>query len=397
MAHGGEAIGRHEGRVVFVPYALPGERALIRLEEEHARYARGTLVELLEPSPNRVAPPCKHFGVCGGCQWQHMAYPAQLEQKRLILQDALQRIGHLDAPPVGPVAGMELPWHYRNHVQFAVDDEGDLGYMAARSHDLVAIEECYLPHPILEDVLVALDLELPEVYGLTLRAGVNTQDPLVIFESELAEMPEFEIDVPVSCVLANPEGELLILAGRDHIYEELAGRRYRISAPSFFQVNTEQAARLVQLVAQALEPQGDETLLDMYCGVGTFGLALAAQVGRVIGVEESPHAVQDALENAAQDDNVEILEGQVEEVLPELVNRVDLVVLDPPRAGLKAPAREALLRLAPRRMAYVSCDPASLARDLEALVAAGYAVRQIWPVDMFPQTYHIETVTLLER
>jgi 23S rRNA (uracil1939-C5)-methyltransferase len=187
------------------------------------------------------------------------------------------------------------------------------------------------------------------------------------------------------------------LVGRDYIEEEIAGRRYRLSANSFFQVNTEQAGHLVRLVQEALAPEGPEILLDMYCGVGTFGLSLADRVQRVIGIEENAYAIEDAEANAQSLGNVSFYAGRVEDILPNLQSAVELAVVDPPRSGIEAGALQALIGLAPRRIAYVSCDPASLARDLKNLGAAGYAVRSVQPVDMFPQTYHIESVTLLER
>jgi len=344
-----------------------------------------------------VVPPCRHFGICGGCQWQHMAYGAQLAHKREIVRDQMARIAKLPEVPVATVLGMDVPWHYRNHVQFALDDEGNLGYLAARSHRVVPIEECYLPHLLLEDILVSLDLDLPGLRSLSLRAGTNTGDLMVILETTSGDIPDFAVDVPVSCVLWPADGAPVALVGCDYIHEEVAGRLYRVSAGSFFQVNTAQAAHLVRLVTEALAPESDDVLLDMFCGVGTFGLSLAERVQAIIGVEESPSAVGDARANAKECGNVTILQGRAEDALPSLPHPVDLAVLDPPRAGVSPAALEALASLGPRRIAYVSCDPASLARDLGRLDAAGYAIRSIQPVDMFPQTYHIESVTLLER
>ena len=397
MAHGGEALGRHEGQVVFVPFAIPGERVLARLTDKRKRYARGELVEILDPSPERVDPPCAHFCVCGGCHWQHIQYEAQLDYKRQIVRSALARIGGMPDVSVAPVIGMQVPWHYRNRVRFSIAPDGSLGFLAPRSHRVVPIEECYLLHPLLEGVLAALDVELPGLVRLSVRAGTNTGDQMLILELSTFELPELELGAPVSCVALAPGGAPVVLAGRDYLLEELAGRRFRISASSFFQVNTEGAAHLVRLVEQALEPTGAETLLDMYCGVGTLGLALASRVGDVIGVEEDPIAVEDALRNAARDENIEIMGGRVERMLSDLGRSVDLAILDPPRSGVASDALKALMELAPRSIAYVSCDPASLARDLAKLVVGGYRVREVQPVDMFPQTYHVECVVALER
>ena len=397
MAHGGEALGRHDGQVVFIAGAIPGERVLARLTDVRKRFARADLVEVLEPSPERVKPPCRHFGVCGGCHWQHIRYEAQLGLKRQIVGAALGRIGGLLDAPVSPTIGMAEPWHYRNHVRFTIAPDGSLGFLAARSHQVVPIEECYLPHPILEDVLASLDLELSDLERLSVRAGVNTGDQMLILELATAELPELELDTPVSCVVLTPDGLPLVLAGRDSFVEELAGRRFKVSAESFFQVNTEGAAHLVRLVTEALAPKADDVLLDLYSGVGVLGLSLAQRVGSVIGVEEDPMAVDDALFNAGSAENISIIEGRAEDVLSSLERPVDLAVLDPPRAGATPEVLRALASLAPRTIAYVSCDPASLARDLARLLEGGYRVRGVWLVDMFPQTYHVECVVALDR
>lgn len=397
ISHGGEGIGRLEGKVVFAPYVLPGEKARIRLIEDRKSYMRGEVVEILTPSPQRVKPPCRHFGECGGCHWQHVTYPAQLALKEEIVRAQLARLGGLLQAPVQPVLGMDFPWNYRNHVQFAVDPDGALGYLAARSHRVVAIEECYLLHAYLEDILAALDVEWPALRRLSLRAGINTGDLMVILETESAEQPDLEVDFPASFVWLPASGEAVSLIGNDYIREEIGGRTFRISAPSFFQVNTAQTEHLVRLVQEGLQPSGDELLLDLYCGVGTFGLNLATQVGRVIGVEESAVALDDAVENAADLPNVEFWEGRVADALPEVEDPVQLAIVDPPRSGIEPEALVALISLAPRRLVYVSCDPASLARDLKVLVAAGYKLESVQPVDMFPQTYHVESVTVMSR
>lgn len=220
---------------------------------------------------------------------------------------------------------------------------------------------------------------------------------MLILELATAELPELELDTPVSCVVLTPDGLPLVLAGRDSFVEELAGRRFKVSAESFFQVNTEGAAHLVRLVTEALAPKADDVLLDLYSGVGVLGLSLAQRVGSVIGVEEDPMAVDDALFNAGSAENISIIEGRAEDVLSSLERPVDLAVLDPPRAGATPEVLRALASLAPRTIAYVSCDPASLARDLARLVEGGYRVRGVWPVDMFPQTYHVECVVALDR
>ena len=422
IAHGGEALGRHEGKVVFVPYAIPGETVRVEVVQEKARWARARLLEVLEPSPDRVEPPCPYFGPgrCGGCQWQHIAYPRQLSLKREIVRDQLARLGHLPDPPVRPTFAVGEPWAYRNHVQFSVDSQGRIGFYVAGSREVIPVDRCLLLHPLLDELHDALELELPELTRLSLRAGVATGDQMVILETKRDVVPELEVDLPLSCVLLRSREPPLILAGRSYIEEEVAGRRYRVSAGSFFQVNTAGAEALVETVAAYLEPGPDDCLLDAYCGVGLFGLALAERVAEVVGIEEDPDACFDFLWNAEAMglENVTLIEGPVEEVLAAWVaaieapsgvslpndnqevapesfgKRIDLAVVDPPRSGLGAEVVAALARLEPRRVAYVSCDPATLARDAQAFVQAGYRLADVQPVDMFPQTYHVESVGL---
>lgn len=398
-AHGGDALGRHEGKVIFVPYAIPGEEALVEMAEDKGRYARAQLVEILSPSPHRMNPPCPHFGPgkCGGCQWQHIAYPAQLEFKTAVVGDQLARIGRLPEVPVKPTIPSASPWGYRNHVQLAVSDDGRLGFVATNGRRVEAIEVCYLLHPLLEELFAALDLELPGLVRLSLRAGVNTGDQMMIFETHDDEPPALESDLPVSCVLLLSDGTPVNLIGNNYIAEMVAGRRFHISATSFFQVNTAVAEELVRLVSEYLAPTGDEVLLDAYCGVGTFALSLADKAGYVIGIEEDAGAVADASLNVAELANVEFIEGSVEAVLPQLDRPIARAVLDPPRRGCKPEALAALIDLAPRRIVYVSCDPATLARDARRLADGGYQLVEVQPVDMFPQTYHVESVALFGR
>jgi 23S rRNA (uracil1939-C5)-methyltransferase len=399
IAHGGDALGRYEGKVIFVPYAIPGEEVAVEIIEDKGRYARGELVEILSLSPHRVDPPCPHFGPgkCGGCQWQHIAYQAQMEFKAGVVGDQLARLGRLPEVPVKPTIPSASLWHYRNHVQFTVSDDGRLGFVATDGRRVEAIEVCYLLHPLLDELFAALDLELPGLTRLSLRAGINTGHQMIIFETQDDLPPALESDLPVSCVLLLSDGTPVNLIGHNHITEVLAGRRFRISTPSFFQVNTVATQELVRLVGEYLAPAGDEVLLDAYCGVGTFALSLADKVGQVIGVEEATSAVEDARLNAGGLATVEFIEGSVEAVLPQLDRPIDLAVVDPPRQGCKPEALTALIELAPRRIVYVSCDPATLARDARRLAESGYQLVEVQPVDMFPQTYHVESVALFGR
>ncbi len=399
MAHGGAALGRAEGRVVFVPYAIPGERVRVEIVEAHRRWAKGRLVEVLEPSPHRVEPPCPYFGPggCGGCHLQHIAYEAQVSFKEEVVADQMVRLGGLSAAVVQGIVAAAEPWGYRNHIQLHPTEGGRLGFLRAESHRVVPVEECLLTEPLLDDLWAALDMEWPQLARLSLRCGVATGDLMAIFELDHYEDFDIRVDFAVSCVLLLADGETVVLMGLPYLRERVAGRSYRISAGSFFQVNTGGAEALVALVDEFLAPTGDETLLDLYCGVGLFGLALAPKVGRVIGVEASPGACADFRDNAQGLSHVEVREGQVQAVLPDVQERVDLLILDPPRSGAGAGVVAEIARLAPRRIAYVSCDPATLARDARALVDAGFRLERVQPVDLFPQTYHIESVALFTR
>jgi len=399
MAHGGSALGRHEGRVVFVPYAIPGETVRVVLEEERSRWARGRLLEIREPSPHRVEPPCPHFGPgkCGGCHFQHIAYEAQAEYKRDVVVDQLARLGGLRDANVQEIIGAAQPWGYRNHAQFHTTPEGHLGFLTADTHDVVQVEECLILDPLLDELRAALDMEWPQLHRLSLRCGSASGDRMAIFELNEYEDFDIEVDFPVSCVILLADGESVVLMGNTYLEEHVAGRDYRISANSFFQVNTAGAEALVALVHDALEPTRSDALLDLYCGVGLFGLSLAEHVGRVLGVEADASAVVDFRHNARGLDQVELMEGKVQSVLPRIEAPVDLLLLDPPRAGAGPDVIDQVARLDPRRIAYVSCDPATLARDARQLIDREFLLREVQPVDLFPQTYHIESVALFAR
>jgi len=399
MAHGGSALGRYQGQVIFVPYAIPGEMVRVEIVESHARWARARLLDVLEPSAHRVEAPCPYFGPgrCGGCQFQHIDYEAQAEFKRAVVQDQLQRLGGFQEANVVDIIGAAEPWSYRNHVQFSMTPEGYLGFLAAESHDIVPVKECLIIDPLLDDLWAALDMQWPQLYRLSLRCGSATGDLLAIFELDHYEDFDIDVDFPVSCVLLLADDEVVVLMGDPYLVEHVAGRDYRVSAGSFFQVNTAGAEALVALVAGYLAPAGSETLLDLYSGVGLFGLALAGEVARVVGIEADPSAAADYRHNARGPGHVELIQADVETALAGFEEPVDLVVLDPPRSGAGDQVMGHIARLAPGRVVYVSCDPATLARDARRLVEAGYQLREVQPVDLFPQTFHVESVACFVR
>ncbi|MGC9334975.1 MAG: 23S rRNA (uracil(1939)-C(5))-methyltransferase RlmD [Anaerolineae bacterium] len=396
MAHGGDALGRHEGKVIFVPYTIPGETVRVRIVEDKGHYAFAQLIEVVEPSRHRVDPPCPYFGQgkCGGCQWQHIGYDAQLQLKAGILADQLERIGGVEKPRVHSTLPDESGWMYRNHAQFRPAREGGLGFKRVSSDDVIAIDYCMILHPLLSDLYGMIDLDVEGLVRLVLRVGTATDDRLIGFEMEGDMPPALVSDEAVSCVLLLNDGGYANLVGDNSVTEVVAERSYRVSATSFFQVNTLQAAELVRQAMAYLDLQGNETVLDAFCGVGLFTIHLAEQAELVIGVESSPSAVDDLLENTEGHDNIEIVEGIVEDVLPEITVPLDAALLDPPRGGIDRFALDALVELGPERIVYVSCDPATLARDAKRLRSSGYRLIETQPVDLFPQTYHVESVSL---
>jgi 23S rRNA (uracil1939-C5)-methyltransferase len=335
--------------------------------------------------------------VCGGCHYQHLSYAHQLQVKAEVLREQLERIGGLSDPPLEAIQPSPQEWHYRNTVQFHLDAQGRLGYEESGSNRVVAIEECYLPQPPLDELWRQLEFEAGlGIERIGLRVGAD-EEVLLTLEGQPLELPALEVDLPISAVHLSPAGSI-VLAGEDWLPMEVNGRLFRVSAGSFFQVNTAQAGAMVRYLQEILPLDKDTTLLDVYCGVGLFSAFLAERVGRCVGVEVSPSACDDYAVNLDSFDNVSLYIGAAEEVLPglQLSGKV-AAVLDPPRAGVDRRALDALVALQPEWIAYVSCDPATLARDLKRLVAQGYRLERIKPFDLFPQTYHIESISLLRR
>ncbi|MDI6693478.1 MAG: class I SAM-dependent RNA methyltransferase [Anaerolineales bacterium] len=398
FAYGGEAFGRlPDGRMVFAPYVMPGETVRLRLIEEKRGYARAQLVEVLQPEARRVTPRCVHFGECGGCHYQFMPYEMQLSAKEMILRDQLERIGGMSDPPIQAIVPSPRPFGYRNHVQFHLSPEGKLGYHRERSDEVIAIQECHLPQPPLDRIWPQLDFEATtEIERIGLRLGKD-EDVQIILESSHAAAPEIVVEeLPVSVVHLSPAGTL-VLAGSQSVEMQVLERDFIVSGGSFFQVNTEVAGYMVQHVLDELRARrllnGKTVFLDLYCGVGLFSAFVAPYVGQVIGVESSPSAAADYEANLDEFDHVALYEAPVEWALPDIDARPDVILVDPPRSGLDRKALDALIEMRAALLVYVSCDPATLARDAKRLITAGYRMNKITPFDMFPQTYHIESIS----
>jgi 23S rRNA (uracil1939-C5)-methyltransferase len=398
LTYGGDALGRlPDGRVVFVPFALPGERVRVCLVEEKRGHARAELQEVLQPAPGRILPLCLHFGVCGGCQYQHIPYEDQLQIKAEILKEQLARIGGLSGAPVLPTVPSNAPYYYRNHIQFHLTPEGKLGYHMFRSEQEFAVQECHLHEADINQVWPQLDFEsIPGLERIGLRLGVD-EDVQLILESSDNQAPELSVEeISLSAVHLSPAGAL-VLAGSEYVIIEVLGRPFRVSAGSFFQINTAMAGVMVEHLLDNLARFTHLTsrtlALDVYCGVGLFSAFLAPQVGRLVGIESSASAAEDFVINLDEFDNVELYEDRAEDALPQLDFLPELIIVDPPRAGIDRGALDAILKLRPTVLAYISCDPATLARDAKRLITGGYRLAQITPFDLFPQTYHIESMS----
>jgi 23S rRNA (uracil1939-C5)-methyltransferase len=412
IAQGGEGVGRWQERVVFARGGLPGERVQVRLRERRAAYARGDVIELLEASPDRIEP---RLPGANHMPWQHIAYPAQLRFKRQILADQLAKIGRLTDPPVAETLAAPRPWGYRNSARLHCVG-GRIGYYAADSHELQEIDSDPLLLPVLNDALAALRaviragtplpgeviLRASEAYGYVLAAllrpeHIEARGGNAESNSDLLQLAtRWRMRCPALAGVALPSQPPAAL-GVDHLIEELGGIAFHLRPTTFFQVNSAAAEALLGLVRAGLELRGSERVLDLYCGAGAFALPLAASAAEVLGIEEAVGAIADGQMTAAENGitNVRFEIGRAEQALGQLDGPFDAVVLDPPRRGCHPQTIEQLLRLAPARIVYISCQPATLARDLKLLVAGGYRAVGVQPVDLFPQTAHIESVCVL--
>lgn len=422
LAHGGDSVARHpDGRTMFVRGGCPGDVALVTVTETHDRWMRGSIAEIAEPSPDRVTPPCPYFGECGGCQWQHVSYARQTDEKRQALVDALTRIGHLTDPVVGPVTPSASPYGYRNRVEVSAATGGRrpaFGFARAGTHDVLPIDSCLLlprkaqrlPKALSGALTFLTSRGATDVLRATLRvasSGAVAVDlwtrpgpfPRAAVARVVAESTGAST---VTRVLVRGELDrrdiagVEILSGSGAWTESLDGDRYTVSPTSFFQVNTTAASDLRRHALDALAPDGSMRIGDLYAGVGTFTLPLARAAGEVVAVESSRFALQDLRRNLdAADLDADIVPGDAAHALADL-GHLDAAIVDPPRSGLSDNAMRALLGARIPRIVYVSCDPATLSRDVARLVAEGYVPGAFVPVDLFPQTHHIETVAVLD-
>jgi 23S rRNA (uracil1939-C5)-methyltransferase len=420
LIYGGEGLAHHDGSTVFVPFVLPAERVAAAAVEQKKKFIRARVERWLEPSPDRASARCPHFGVCGGCDYQHIPYESQLKYKTEILRETLRRIGRIEWS--GEItAHVSPPWAYRNRAQWKVRPLGEdgvggtsIGYFRANSTALCAVEDCAILSPLLLKTLLALRTAaaagmLPrELREIEAFAGGNDSKLLVTgtfagFPARAQELvdklrgilPEIE-----SLLFHDPSRERMELDGPGYIECEAAGSTYRVGHFSFFQVNRFLAGELARVVAEE-EAEG-RLALDLFAGVGLFSLPLAKRFARVVAVESNPAAARDLEANtsgrvARSGRVIEVRSADVEEFLAKLKEKPELVVLDPPRAGLTPGTIKHLARMGPARITYVSCDPPTLARDLATFAKAGYDISRVHLFDLFPQTFHMETVVGLRR
>lgn len=426
----GQGVARVEGYAVFVVGALTGEQVKAHIIKVTPSYAIAKTTEILVSSPDRVRPACPVFSQCGGCSLMHLSYPAQLREKQRWVEDALVRLGGFSGVPMQPILGMEEPERYRNKGSFPFGTVGNaavFGFYAERSHRLVPFSDCLIQSerimdavrrvaawanacdvPVYDEttgtgqlrhVVVRTTSEDECMVTVVTRGQLKRKDDLLSFLEPIDSVWHNENPKQTNVIFGE---RFTLLSGKPALSETIGERRFLVGPQSFLQVNRLQTQTLYETAREFLAAKPDETVVDAYCGVGTISLMIAGDCHRVVGVEQVAPAVEDAKANAAANGvgNAEFLCGNVEEVLPRLIARqepLDAVVLDPPRKGCEEAALEAIAKSGVGRVVYVSCNPATLARDCRYLAANGFALSAVRPVDMFPQTCHVETVALMSR
>ena len=434
LTHEGSGVAKVEGYPIFVPFGLPGEKARIKVTKINKGYAFGRLMELLEESTDRVEPPCPIYRQCGGCQLQHLSYEGQLKAKEKMVREIMARIGKLPDVPVHPVLGMTEPWNYRNKAQVPVGEmEGGLvaGFYAKRSHEIINMDECLIQVTENDDTVRTVK-KICEKYRvraydernhkgllrhIMVRHGQVTGEIMVVLVTRTPELPHArEIikdiieSVPgIKSIIQNVNAlktnvilgsKTNVLWGAEVIHDYIGDVKFAISPRSFYQVNPTQTKVLYDKTLEYANLSGNETVIDAYCGIGTISLFLAQKAKKVYGVEIVPEAIEDAKKNAELNGitNVDFAVGSAETVIPAWYEEgitADVLVVDPPRKGCDENLLKTIAEMKPKKVVYVSCNPATLARDLMYLEEHGYKTVEVQPVDMFPQTMHVESVAKL--
>ena len=437
LGSSGEGIGKVDGFTLFVKDALIGDEVEAKIIKMKKNYGYGRLMNILSPSPARVEARCPQARACGGCQIQPLDYAKQLEYKENKVRELLERVGKVEDYVMEPIIGMEDPWYYRNKAQFPVgtSKEGAIvtGFYAGRTHSIVPVQECFIQHPLNEQLMEIVRQWMNEykitaydevkqtglVRHIFTRIGKYTGEVMVCLvingkkipkQDELIERLKVVEGMTSICLNINRENTNVILGktvkclwGQPYITDKIGDIAYRISPLSFFQVNPIQTQRLYGTALEYAGLTGNETVWDLYCGIGTISLFLAKAAKKVCGVEIVPEAIEDAKQNAVLNgiENADFFVGKAEDVLPQQYAQngvyADVIVVDPPRKGCDEKLLQCMVSMAPKKIVYVSCDPATLARDLNFLEANGYKVQKVRCTDMFPHSTHVETVVLLSR
>lgn len=392
MAHGGAAMGRDgSGRAVFVPYVIPGEKVKIGPPDNRG-WSRP--VTILKAAPERVRPPCPHFGSCGGCHFQHIDYPAQLRFKQAIVREQLARVGKLGAVTVRPVLPNPQPYHYRVETSFSKTADGKLGFWSPTAGRIIPIDSCQLLRPELQTLFQDIDIALDGLRKLTLRLG-DDQALLVALEVDEVEPPILDADFPVSVVMVLPDKTTANLIGDNYLIQRLKERDFRVTAGCPFFSSPPAGEMVIDTLLKYAQLSGREQLLEADSGVGLLTAFLAPKVAQLSGFVQNPDAIADAALNLADTDNVSLYQGTLEELLPLLESKPDVLVLSLP-AGLSPRASKAIQQQRPGRVIYLSDDLNSLTRDGRQLKQMGFRPVEIQPIDMLPQTFHIYTISLWE-
>jgi 23S rRNA (uracil1939-C5)-methyltransferase len=430
----GEGIGRYEGYTLFIDGGLPGEEVEVKVVKVGKKYGFAKLIHTIKPSPDRVEAVCPVARTCGGCQLQHMSYDSQLSFKTKKVSEAIKRIGKIEDVEVKPTLGMEEPWHYRNKVIYPVrDDRGitKIGFYASRTHKVVEHEKCYIQNDKNEAIIKVVkewmvsngitayneetskgmirhimtryshEIDKFHVTIVSNKRKLKHVDLLIEEMDKLGYIDGISLSLNLEKTNRILGNKVTLIWGHLYLAETINGRRYEISPKSFFQVNNAQTGVLYEKALAMADLQPDETLMDLYCGIGSMTVYMASKVKKAIGVEIIEEAIEDADRNQELNglDNIDFYIGAAEDVIPHLYDTKDLtadvIIVDPPRKGCDERLLETMAKMAPRKIVYVSCDPATLARDLKYLCEHGYKVDEIQPIDMFPMTLHVETVVRL--
>ena len=378
MGPAGNTSATYNDEPIAVFGGIPEEEVIaqiFRVQTKRQKNTSAIVTEVLKPSKHRVKPPCPYFGPCTGCQWQHIGYSFQLQLKQQNIENEFAKYSNLEDIHISKTMPCPLEFDYRNHARFTVRNNGELGFVNRITRKFIRVDSCMLMTPWINDALQFLQTKCKETTQLSIRYGINTGESII--------QPKLH------------NSNIHLSSGQTHYQENVSGTSFRIGSPSFFQVNTVQAEKLINLVRERIVLTGKELIIDAYAGVGTYSVLLAPFVKKVIAIEESKAAIKDASVNAIGIDNIEFVAGKTEDIFETLEESPDAVILNPPRVGCHPETLESIVRRQTNKIIYISCNPETLARDLHLLVKRGFNITNIEPVDMFPQTHHIECVATL--